>query len=284
MLLRTLLVVACGLSCSDDEPVEPTPGGSANYSASLGEEPDFSPVHSPVEVVAWLQSGSTSLSGYFADGPPLAFQTEAQRTGNCRLLTYTPSQCSPACIDGEVCIDGECRSYPDRVARGTLTWTWPDGELVVEPDSLGGYYGQGTTSEAGPVTISVDGITLEAPTIDPPQPEDDWGEVVGGRGDGGAVLRWSNPVDKARVRLHMTDCTGSHGGIGAAELQCEGPDTGELVIPAAFLDALDAGNWTRGECGSHRFDRFHAATDDLQAPHTRLLTLGRGDFFYRPDF
>ena len=81
----------------------------------------------------------------------------------------------------------------------------------------------------------------------------------------------------------MTDCTGSHGGLAAAELECEGPDTGDLVIPGAFLDVMDAGDWSHGECGSHAFERYHSAA--LEDDDTvRLETVGDAGFFYRPDW
>ena len=163
-------------------------------------------------------------------------------------------------------------------------WVWPDGEQTVEPDNLLLYAASSTTSEPGASSITFDGITLEAPTISGADQIGDWAQDINKRGDGDDVtLRWSNPIEKARVRLSMTDCTGSHGGIGEAEIECEGPDTGELVLPGAFLDALDAGDWTHGECGSHPFERYHAAAivgDDT----VRYETVGDAGFFYRPDW
>jgi hypothetical protein len=79
----------------------------------------------------------------------------------------------------------------------------------------------------------------------------------------------------------MTDCTGSHGGFADAEIECEGPDTGELVIPGTFLDALEAGNWGQGECGLHTFDRYHSATPEGDTT-VRFETVGPGDVFYFP--
>ena len=118
--------------------------------------------------------------------------------------------------------------------------------------------------------------------IDPnvPEPIRPWDEVIRDRGDGDATLRWSNPVPGARIRLHMTDCVGSHGGIAAAEIECEGPDSGGLVLPGAYLDLFDAGDWTHGECGSHTFERYQPAV----AGDLRLETVADGGLFYRPDW
>ena len=48
------------------------------------------------------------------------------------------------------------------------------------------------------------------------------------------------------------------------EIECEGPDEGELVIPGSFLDALAncEGCWGQGECGLHKLLRYHAVEAD----------------------
>jgi hypothetical protein len=270
------------LGCAPEEPT-PVDGGSANYSASLGEGPDFSEPHGRIEVETWLEWGDTQLSGAFADGPAPRHHSEAQRIGSCRIMTYTPSSCEPSCEGYDVCVDGACEPWPTYLDRGTLRWTWPDGEQEVVPNEWYGYWASGSASSQGEVSIEVEGLLLEAPTIDTMEPDGDWADAVSSRGDGDATLRWSNPVLDARVRLHMTDCTGSHGGLAAAEVECEGPDTGSLVIPGAFLDSLDAGDWSHGECGSHELHRYHAATPEGDTT-VRLETRGPSGFFYRPDW
>lgn len=268
------ILLACGSPA-------PQPGGSANYSASLGESPDFSDATARLVATTWLEYGENQLSGFFADGPQPSLHTEAERTGSCRLLRYTPSTCDPACTGGDTCIDGACVSWPEREDHGPITWTWPDGTATVPPDDLLGYFATGTTGTAGDTSITYEDTTLEAPTIGPPLADGDWASALTNR-SGDATLRWSSPILHARVRLHMTDCTGSHGGIAKAELECEGPDTGSLVVAGAFLDELEAGDWSLGECGSHRFERYHAAapTDD---DRVRYETVGPGGLFWRPD-
>ncbi len=275
-----VVVLSVGLLAGCPPP-DPQPGGSAPYTRSLGDDPDFSDPDSRIQSRSSFDWNETSLQGAFAEGPAPRAHGESERIGNCRLMTYTPTPCDPVCGDGDQCIDGECVGWPDRVDRGDLLWTWPDGEQTVEPDDLFGYYATGAASTAGDVTIEVDGLVLTAPTIDGPEPVGAWDQAVATRGPGDATLRWSNPIEDARVRLHMTDCVGSHGGFAAAEIECEGPDTGELVLPDAFLTALEAGDWSRGECGSHTFDRYHAAAPE-GAPGTRFETIGPGGFFYFP--
>lgn len=281
--MRTLLslasALALGVACNDS----PTPkdAGSGNYSASLGEGPDFTEPHGLIRVETWLQYGDIQLSGGFADGPQPYHHSEAERIGNCRLLTYTPSSCEPACEGHDLCVEGACLPWPEYQDKGPLTWTWPDGEKLVEPNDWNGYWETASASTEGDVSIAADGIDLTAPTIEAMEADGDWVNQITGRGDGDAVLKWKNPIQDARVRLFMTDCQGSHGGMAEAEIECEGPDTGELTIPGSFLTALEEGDWSHGECGSHDFERYHAATaegDDT----TRLETLSDGGLFYFP--
>ena len=231
----------------------------------------------------WFTFGETSLSGHFADGPDLKVHTESERIGNCRLVTYAGTACIPACTPTELCVEGECRAWPTRVDHGTLHWVWPDGDKMLEPSALLTYYGTGAASTLGGASINVGGMTLEAPTVDRPKADGDWSEILHSRQAGtDAVLRWTNPVANARVRVYMTDCIGSHGGFAPAEIECEGPDTGELVLPGTFLDTLEAGDWTHGDCGSHTFERYHSGTvvgDDS----VRFETVSDAGFFYFPD-
>jgi hypothetical protein len=272
-LLATLLLAACG-------PVTPQPGGSANYSASLGDGPDFSEPHGLIVVETWLSYGENQLMGAFADGPGLHHHSEAERSGNCRLLTYSASSCEPACGDDELCIDGACEAWPVRIDRGDLLWSWPDGEQTLSPDATLGYWGTGSTSSDGDVSIAVDGLELTAPTIAAMEPDGDWESELTNR-SGDATLRWKDPILDARVRLHMTDCTGTHGGIAAAEVECEGPDTGELTIPSAYLDAMEQGDWSHGECGVHDFERYHAAAPEGDTS-IRLETQSDGGLYWFP--
>ncbi len=276
LLLFPLLVL---LGC----PTTPTPqpGGSANYSRSLGDGPDFSDPHGRIAVQTWFDYGETSLDGAFSDGPRLRFHTETAREGSCRLMTSGSTTCTPECQGTDQCIDGQCVAYPERIDRGDLEWTWPDGEQTVEVSDLLSYYATGEASTEGDVSIRVDGLELTAPTITGPESQGAWEAALANRGSGDATLRWSNPIQDARIRLHMTDCMGSHGALAAAEIECEGPDVGELVVPDAFLQELEAGDWSHGECGTHTFQRYHAAApvDDTTI---RLETIGNGGLYYFP--
>jgi hypothetical protein len=266
-------------------PFTPTtsPTGSSTYNSTLGPDPDFSEPHGRIRTQWWLDDDQANLTGHFADGTTPQLRVETERSGNCRVMGYTPSLCEPACAVDEACVNEECVPYPSRLDRGDLTWTWPDGDVSLPPSALLDYWHIASASTAGETAIAFDGLTLLAPTVRPVIPTGDWNQALSDRPTGADVtLSWSNPIAGARVRLAMTDCVGSHGGIGEAEIECEGPDSGELVMDGGILDALDDGDWTRGECGSHNFDRYHstAPADDAL---TRFESFATRSLFYRPD-
>lgn len=270
-----VLFAACGGGSDAPDARPPSDGATA--------APDFSISDSRLSVTVNVGFDYASLSGYFADGPPLPHHVPAETNGSCRIMRYTPASCDPACAGNETCVAGACLSPPSRRDRGTLTWTWPDGSRSIQPDGVLSYYADGGATQHGTTSIAVDGIELVLPTATQPIHDGDWAQDIQSRGAGADVtLRWTNPVEDARVRLHMTDCTGSHGGLAAAELECEAPDTGELVVPGAFLDIMVDADWTHGECGSHIFQRYHRATAPTES--TRFETIGDGGFFWRPDF
>lgn len=262
---------------------DPGPDGIGRYSASLGADPDFSRPHSLFHVRTWAELGDAELTGVAAETPPLELRTEASREGQCRLMTYTPSNCTPACEGDAICVDGTCQDWPTRRDLGPVEWTFPGDSRTVEPDALLSYRSQGVLSEHGEHHLEATDMDLRVATIVPLAPVGDWQQTILDRNGGDAVLTWSNPNPDARIRVAMTDCTGTHGGIGESEIECEGPDTGELRLPAAFLDALDAGDWSHGECGGHVFHRYHADADP-EATGLRFESRADAGLWYRPGF
>jgi hypothetical protein len=259
-------------------------GGGAPADAGLSSgpsEPDFEVPAGVISVQTWLDLGETQLSAVFADAPPLRFHRESERIGQCRLMTHEPSSCNPGCSGTDACIDGQCRAYPTRFDRGPLEWTWPGGQQTVSATDTLGYHAVGAASALGDVVVRVDGLTLRAASGPAPEADTDWEAAIAARAGGDVTLRWTRAIPGARVRLHMTDCTGSHGRLAAAEIECEALDTGALVLPGAFLDRLDAGDWSHGECGAHTFERYSVGTADAD-DGIRLETVARASLFYRP--
>lgn len=275
---------AAGSSSTGDAGRGGSASGDAGSFPNPPSEPDFEVPPGVISVRTWLTLGETELSAVFADAPPLRFHRESERIGQCRLMEpYEPSSCTPTCTSSAACIEASCRAYPTRIDRGPIDWTWPDGQQTVSPSDIDGYHAIGEAHAPGEVVVEVDGLSLRA-TSDPDMtPAADWTAAIGARASGADVsLRWTNPSPDARIRLHMTDCTGSHGGLAEAEIECEGSDTGVLILPGAFLDRLDAGDWTHGECGSHRFERYEIGTAEGDDTF-RLETVAPGNLFYRPD-
>ncbi len=280
-----LAAIACGDAQSDAEPDGAGSGGAAGGGVAAGgapldDAPDFSLPPGRIRVTTWLEFGETELAATFADGPLPQQREESERIGSCRLTTFRASTCTPSCLGGSVCVSERCEVFPAQLDRGPLEWSWPGGQQTLTASATGGYYGAGAALTTGDVVVAVDGASFSAPIVESPSPEGDWTQALSARPAAESVtLRWSNPSPGARLRLHMTDCTGTHGGAAAAEIECEAADSGQLVLPGAFLDALAAGDWSRGECGSHRLERYHVDGDEL----LRLETIARTDVFYRPE-
>lgn len=290
LILLSILAISCtdGVSPTDggvttDAGARTADAGSIDGSTDAGMVDGGIDVDEPYSSVTIQTFNSTNnLSGYFLDGPELQPRIEEQSMGSCKLMHFTLAPCTPACSFDELCVAGTCEPYANRVDKGLLLWTDPAGQTSVDADDTF-FYNADSTVAAGVNTLQVDGETLE---IDLSQNADfevvgDWDANFAER-DGDVVLSWSNPISGTTVRLAMTDCTGSHGGVGEYEIECEGPDTGELTIPGAFLDILDDGAWDRGECGSHRLERANGVssadgTFRFESRRTRHL-------YYRPDF
>ena len=197
-------------------------------------------------------------------------------------MTYEPSICAPACSGSDICINEECRTFPERFTEGTLKWEWSDGSIDVEASGTQAYFASVELSDTLNSSLTFNGQTLEVPFDEAPIPESDWEELFLNRQGEDVELRWTNPIDDARVRLTMTDCAGSHGGIGAFEIECEAPDTGALTISAEFIDALDEGFWGRGNCGGHMLERYHADSLSPGDGSTRFESVADTIFNYRP--
>jgi len=284
--LFLVLFAACSGNAGDGADAAVGSADAAVGSADADpNQPDAGPVFDEPEGIVWVRAFSSNatiyLDGYFNDGPAVEPRLETGRIGHCRLMSYTPTFCDPPCDSFAACVDSQCKPWPERLDKGALGWTWPGGESTVEPDSTSYYSDSGSFGAHGETTLTVAGSTLRVTTGPAPEPTGDWAQAIETR-SGDAVLRWSNPIPGARVRLHMTDCLGSHGAIGESEIECDAPDTGALTLPDSFLAALEAGDWSHGECGSHNLVRYAA---DIAADESfRFEAQGVTGFFYFPGF
>ncbi|GEM_PF-2167986 len=248
-------------------------------------DPDFSVSDSRFQVRNFWFSDEVSFSGGFWDGPPVVLSEEGERIGNCRLMRFTPSFCDPPCAAGQVCLDEQCVDQPELSPQGEVEWSWPEGTMTVAPSVAGNYYAIESNSSEGETSVGVGGVELAVEMVTTLELIGDWGAMLEVRAHGEDLeLEWVPDPGPARVRLYMTDCVGSHGGIAAAEIECEGPDSGSLVLPASFLDELfEDGDWSHGECGSHTFERYRAVSGEGLAS-TRLETVSAISFFFHAGF
>ncbi|PKN21552.1 MAG: hypothetical protein CVU65_16635 [Deltaproteobacteria bacterium HGW-Deltaproteobacteria-22] len=231
------------------------------------------------------------LSGHVDDGPPPDPFTEAGRQGLCRLLTSAPTFCDPACEWGtEVCIDSTCRTYPGVLSAGAFTLTGATGAPVtIHPDNLGYYVWDSTEAfTVENIGLAAAGDLVGAFTLEacaPPQfaPVGDWSALMEARAPGADVtLTWSAPAPGARVYLRMTTGVGTHGGVSPVEIECEGPDAGQLTLPGDYLDQLYAEGWACGECGDNTLRRYYADEADVAGTLVQLRVSAETTFWFRP--
>lgn len=274
------------------------PGADVTGDAGPGADvtgdpgPDFSP---PASMLALeLADWGLSFTGAVFAGSAVTYHTEAARDGQCRLLTYSPVLCDPACELPQVCVNKACADQPTPVGAGTLTLTGFPGEpLTIAPSFEGSYFFQTEDikgEDAGPsLTLSSPGdavpaFSLSAGPVTAPTPTDDWSARMKNRGAGlDVTLSWSDPTPGARIYLRMTTGIGTHGGISPAEIECEGPDTGSLVIHGSYLDILYEDGWSCGECGVNDMWRYRASTTDGADP-VQFRVRAKTQFHHHPNF
>jgi hypothetical protein len=234
--------------------------------------------------------GYTNIRGTVGEAPPLELHHELEREGACRLLGFEASTCTPACTPPAMCIDSACVSAPPFVGVGDVTL---EG-VAAEPAMLGQtpyheYFWESVAEPAfdmprlvgeGDVVAAFD---LSLCPVDAPTPVGDWSAQLEARADGeDVVLQWSDPVDTARIYLRMTTGIATHGGISPIEVECEGPDVGELVLPGAYLDALYSDGWACGECGGNDLIRYHADQTETGAPTVQFRFYAITSFWHIP--
>jgi hypothetical protein len=272
-------------------------GGEGNCATTLDARPEPIFEQTTSRLRLWAIPNETIFEGAVLDGQRREIHTEAERSGNCRLLTYESagSFCDPLCYSPDLCVNGVCERFPSPVSAGTMSIELSEQEpFELEPKALGNY--AWNTEDFGyDVVTSVAvtaaggkagaGFELEARLSPAPEPTSDWTVLAERRAPGeDLALGWSNPVDTARFYLRMTTCIGTHGGISPVEIECEGPDTGELTIPGAYLDALYAQGWGHGECGVNTVWRYHASQTGCGDSAVQLRAESSASFYLNPGF
>lgn len=238
--------------------------GAAACGGGDGDDPDSGPAvdagppdpvfGDPANLVTVLESEyrgnnatvySTARASFLTDGIELL--TETMRDGNCRLLESDASYCE-ACTG--YCVGGECQPWPTNRDAGRITVSGLRAALTLQ--WMQGYYGQeqfplpadlfepGDAITASAPGADVAGFSVEATGVAPIDPDLEGACASEVRLVDGAdtIVTWSAPQPGARVRLWMPSPNNGHGLPPRAVLECEGPDTGSMRIPAPLIEAF----------------------------------------------
>ncbi len=190
-----------------------------------------------------------SVTGRVWAEPYPVWHEVLRETADCRYMTYLPGSCDPPCVGGEICsAGGECVGWPEWVAAGTLTVEGLGDPWVLEAEDYapGSYYDSATLPldqlpESTPISISLAGdefpaLDLAARSV---APVVTLLEVEGlSIPDAEPVtVTWNGSGDPdacAAVNLYTQNM--GHGLPIINVMQCVGPDTGLLTIPAEMTD------------------------------------------------
>ena len=246
--LVLLVLLGCGGGSADDGPDAP-PAGDADPS-EVPPRFDDSPNLVVVSESSWpgVTGDLGQLGAVFAtDTSDLL--TETMRAGQCRVLTSDASYCQTTPCNG-FCVDDVCHPWPSYRDAGRVTFTGLSTSIGLTFDT--GYYAPDSFPipaelfDAGdPVTTAAAGagfpaFTLAASGVDTLSPQltgecsNIW-QIARGQD---ATISWSNPMPGSRIRMRIPSVNNGHGLPPNALLECEGPDTGQLRVPAALVAAM----------------------------------------------
>jgi hypothetical protein len=235
-LVLFLFATACGSGASSDEPDAPPPG---TPDAAVGDPPGFR-----VD-----KAGTISLiegSGVYAalfDRPydqPLPI--EIVSSGDCTVYRRPTPSC-PAGCGADACVaDNQCAPYAVFASAGDLTITGLREPATLVPSPFGYTMPplpDDLFADDAAIHVAAAGAALPAFTAD-----------VGGvaplalalsgavelRDGEDEIIRWTSAAGGARIQLALA--LGWHGAPWTDLLLCETADDGELVVPAAAVNAM----------------------------------------------
>ena len=191
-----------------------------------------------------LYDGSSVIGTAFEQDPTL-FQSEAMRSGECRLLSFTPANCTPFC-DGICASENVCEPFPTFASVGALSITGLREQVPLT--EFDGRYSPANTpatdlfdpladielTAAGGSGIA--GFSLVARGVEP---------MVSNIGhfltleDGGDLdVSWTPAGGSDRVRLVLRSANAAHGMPLNHIVECDSPDDGSIAIPQAMVEIL----------------------------------------------
>ena len=287
-IFATFAATGALVGCSDqnahdgpgDVVVDLDPCGFADPSAAL--------VDVSISYDIYHSGAFARIEGLVQDGAYPTFHEVVMEEGGCRYLKVALGSCAPACPNGEACVAGdECVPYPNAVSGGTLTINGLGApvEITAEDWNAGMYVGPAglpvdlfdSSDSVGAKLAGGDfpAVSLGAKGVDPVDPAlvEAGFEMIDGQG---AQLTWTPGADPdACVRVVLNGFNATHGAPLSDIIECEGPDTGSLIVPQALVEEFPHGttpevtegyDWPHSELT--RYTR--SSVDEPQGP-ARLL-------------
>ena len=207
----------------------------------------------PVEATAETPAtpGFTRVFGKIYDGasPSLVIWTEAATEGACTLLTPRVPFCNQPCAGGAVCVGNDvCQDYPTARSVGTVRVTGLHSASGVSEFSMTPVANTYQIVESLPypafaesedVVFEASGdffpaFSLHSKGILPL-------EVLNGaitlESNKAVDLTWAPPTQAGSSRIQVEVDISYHGGT-KGKIECDGPDSGSLRIPAALITKL----------------------------------------------
>lgn len=197
------------------------------------------------EIKIALEEDFTAVGGSIARAViPADVRELVMESDGCRLLRKRRLQCLPGCLAGETCGEGGlCIPYPENASAGIISISGLAEPVRMMP--------RGTTLNYWDTTLTHPGfspgaaIRLEATGGDlRPFVLRGWGisplvlpdQTLRLEKENPFELHWE-PGPEGPSRVQLTISVDQHA-VTPAALVCEGPDSGALTIPGAFVTAL----------------------------------------------
>ena len=219
----------------------------------------------------------------FPFGVFAGFQTETARAGDCRLLEHRPGSCDPPCVAAVCTESGTCVPWLVSASAGTIDFDGGRAALHLPYDDFRGYAWI-DPEVAAPAVDECATVTAHAPGDAAPRfelaaigvgalPPDTIGLALEVSDDADARVTWPAWGSDARVRLRLVSPNRGHGTPSAAIIECDVPDTGELVVPRELIAHLPPSHddYCAGyDCPASELVRYHRTAIDAAAGRIEL--------------
>jgi hypothetical protein len=209
----------------------------------LDPDPDFAPAATITVFEASNRGFQTRGARAAIVDPDEPLESEIARAGNCRLLVFEEDTCSPPCDEGQgVCVDDACVT-PTLHSAGVITidglavpvTLTPNGNAVYGQDQSGlpedlfaddaSLAASAPGADRAGFAVDTRGVATVAPELDVDQ--------ITLLEETDTVVRWTPATpDLARVRVQLRSNSDGATLPSNARIECEGPDTGSLRVPA----------------------------------------------------